>query len=247
MKETIRVALKIATGLAAAWVLCMFVFCLFSERTLHRAELQLQDAAAQLAEEKDAHEEDKAMVKELRKMRLELKNELRVLKKQLALKKGLSEGTEISEEEPSDALSERERSEARHELLHENRTLLRRIAESRYALRSYRTPPCLETLDDEYQERLRSIHGKWRAAVQSLLNVATRGEADKVLRLQEQVRELADSADVLTGNTQLYFNQAGRIAEVADELLNAATARQLLLRRSEELDIPVNPEISPNP
>ena len=257
MREKIRIALRVATSLAVVWVLCMFVFCLLSERGLHRIELQLQDSAARLAEEKDAYEEDRAMLTELREMKLELKSELRTLRKQLVLKKGFSAETndprktalyeDDLREENGSALSELERAKIRHALFRENRMLLRKISESRHALRAYRTSPSLEALNDEYQEKLQHIHAKWRAAVQSLLNAAARGETDKVHRLQEQVRELADSADVLTGNTLLYFDQAGRVVEAADSLLKAVNAHQLLLRQSEELDAPANPETSTNP
>ena len=257
MREKIRIALRVATGLAVVWVLCMFVFCLVSERTLRRIELRLQDSAARLAEEKDAYEEDRTMLTELREMKLGLRSELRTLRKQLTLKKGLSAETDNLREtaiheadlqgrDASD-LSEPERSAVRRALFRENRILLRKISESRGALRTYRTPPCLEALNDEYVEKLQRIHAKWRAAVQSLLSAATRGETDKVHRLQEQVRELADSADVLTGNTLLYFDQAGRVVEAADSLLKAVNSRQLLLQQSEELDAPANPESSTKP
>lgn len=259
MQKKVRIALRIATGLAVIWALCLFVLCLFSERSLHRAEAQLQDSAAQLAEEKDAYETDRAMIKELREMKLELKSELRELKKQLALEKKLAEemdaiqkatspGDDLLESErEGSTLSELERAELRRTLLRKNKMLLFKIFESRRILSDYRTSPCLEALRGESLEKLQLIHGNWRVTVQALINAATRGEADKVSQLQVQVQELADSADVLTGNTQLYSNQAKRIIEASNSLLNAIKARQLLFQPSEKLDASDNSETSLNP
>ena len=259
MQKKVRIALRIATGLAVIWALCLFALCLFSERAMHRAEAQLQDSAAQLAEEKDAYKADRAMIKELREMKLKLKSELRALKKQLALEKKLVEGMDaiqkatspgddlLESEREESTLSELERAEVRRTLLRENKMLLRKIFESRRILSAYRTSPCLEALRGESLEKLQLIHGNWRVTVQALINAATRGDADKVSQLQVQVQELADSADVLTGNTQLYSNQAKRIIEASDNLLNAVKARQLLLRQSEELDASDNSETSLNP
>lgn len=259
MQKKVRIALRIATGLAVIWALCLFVLCLFSERSLHRAEAQLQDSAAQLAEEKDAYEADRAMIKELREMKLELKSELRELKKQLALEKKLAEGMDaiqkatspgddlLESEREGSTLSELERAELRRTLLRKNKMLLFKIFESRRILSDYRTSPCLEALRGESLEKLQLIHGNWRVTVQALTNAATRGEADKVSQLQVQVQELADSADVLTGNTELYSNQAKRIIEASNSLLNAIKARQLLFQPSEKLDASDNSETSLNP
>ena len=259
MQKKVRIALRIATGLAVIWALCLFVLCLFSEISLHRAEAQLQDSAAQLVEEKDAYEADRAMIKELREMKLELKSELRELKKQLALEKKLAEGMDaiqkatspgddlLESEREGSTLSELERAELRRTLLRKNKMLLFKIFESRRILSDYRTSPCLEALRGESLEKLQLIHGNWRVTVQALINAATRGEADKVSQLQVQVQELADSADVLTGNTQLYSNQAKRIIEASNSLLNAIKARQLLFQQSEKLDASDNSETSLNP
>ena len=145
------------------------------------------------------------------------------LKKQVARKKGLS-GDEPQEEDHS----ELKLAEARHTLMRENKALLRRISESRHVLNACKTSPCLEALDDDQRQELQNTHEAWRATVQALLNASTRGDADRVRKLQALVRKLADSADIATGNTQLYFNQAEKIIEASDDILDAVLARKKL-------------------
>ena len=223
MKKRIRTTLRISTGLSVIWAVCMFVLCLFSEKRLHRVKMQLQESVALLEEERNAYKDEKATIKELREVKLGLKSELRSLKKQVARKKGLS-----GDEPQEDDHSELKLAEERHTLMRENKALLRRISESRHVLSACRTSPCLEALDDDQRQELQNTHEAWRATVQALLNASSRGDADRVRKLQALVRKLADSADIATGNTQLYFNQAEKIIEASDDILDAVLTRKKL-------------------
>ena len=60
-------------------------------------------------------------------------------------------------------------------------------------------------------------------------------------KLQALVRKLADSADIATGNTQLYFNQAEKIIEASDDILDAVLARKKLRPSAKEVGIPDDP------
>lgn len=223
MRKGIRTTLRLSAGVSVIWAVCMFVLCLFSEKRLHRMKMQLQESAAQLAEERDTFEDEISTLKELREVKLGLKNELRSLRKQIAKEKGISKENGDQGDE-----SELKLAEARHAFMRQNKVLLRRISEARHILITCKTSPCLEALEDEHRDKLQRAHEDWRATVQALLNAATRGETDRVRQLQERVRQLADFADISTGNTQLYFHQAEKIMEASDNILDAVNMRKKL-------------------